>query len=167
MKLSRKLLSVFLSLLLVLGTFAAFPATVTAATQQDAVNWARAQNGEYWDLDEGPVGTGWYQCSDFVSAYINYVINNDPCNYYLLNGVRVTHAKWYPNQHLYPAGWQVLIFAEPGNAAYYTNRGIPATDVPQPGDIFVSSRYGSFGHVVLLWTITAAAQKRRPLLNRT
>lgn len=93
---------------------------VNAVSQTKAVNWVKAQAnaGVAYDVD----GLWGYQCSDFASAYINYLIYGDP--YYWKNNnhqgfTTYNGCKYY--YATYPTGWQKI-----ANTPDF---------VPQPGDI--------------------------------
>ena len=91
----KKLLSsvLVICLLFVVVHFGVFDLTVNAATRNEAVNWLRAQDGAWYNLD-GAYGA---QCSDFASAYMNWLVTGNPHG-----GVYgVYNANYYPTV----AGW--------------------------------------------------------------
>ena len=112
-------------------------AASTVKTRDEAVAWLRAQEGARYDID-GAYGS---QCSDFTSAYVNYVLTGNPYG----GRIGVYNANQYSNAGLYPSDWQVIQNT--------------ATFVPQPGDIFIvngaDSRYGHTG-VVISSTVNTA-----------
>ena len=124
----KKLTSVFLAVIMALGVLTVAPFTVSAAssikTQSEAVAWLKAQEGARYNLD-GVYGS---QCSDFSSAYINYILYGNP----YAGKFGVFDAKDYANANLYPSDWQVI-----KNTASF---------VPQPGDIFVTQGATVHGH---------------------
>ena len=128
MKKLKKLTSVFLAVIMTLGVMTVAPFTVSAAscikTQSEAVAWLKAQEGARYNLD-GVYGS---QCSDFSSAYINYILYGNP----YAGKFGVFDAKDYANANLYPSDWQVI-----KNTASF---------VPQPGDIFVTQGATVHGH---------------------
>ena len=98
--------------------------------RDEAVAWLNAQEGARYNLD-GSYGS---QCSDFTSAYVNYVLTGDPYG----GRIGVYNAKEYSNAGLYLCDWQVI-----QNTASF---------VPEPGDIFVVTgadpTYGHTGVVI-------------------
>lgn len=127
----RKILSccITVMVLLLFGTI-----SVQAITRDDAVKWAKTQIGTAYDVD----GIYGYQCSDFGSAYINYIIYGDP--YYWRNSGHKGFTTYMGYNYFnlsYPSGWQ---------------RIANTTDfVPQPGDIlcFGANSSNSEGHVAV------------------
>lgn len=125
----------FLSMFLVLGILTAFSVSAGAMSRNDAVNWVKSQadNGVKYQ-DSGFGG----QCTDFVSAYMNYIVYGDA--HYWLNsghkGFRTYDAKDYFYK-TYPDRWQVI----PNTPDF----------VPEPGDIlcFNANSSNSFGHVAV------------------
>lgn len=105
-------------------------------TQAEAVAWLNAQEGQRYDVD-GAYGS---QCSDFSSAYVNYVLTGDPYG----GRIGVYNASEYSNAGLYPNDWQVF-----QNTASF---------VPEPGDIFVVNGTTGYGHtgVVISSTVNDA-----------
>ncbi len=129
----KKTLSIIISVtLLIVGMVL----PVKAISQSDAINWAKTQanNGKAYDVD----GLYGYQCSDFASAYINYIIYGDP--YYWMNnnhaGFTTYNGCNYFNAS-YPSGWQRI-------------ENTPSF-VPEPGDIlcFAGGSKNSAGHVAI------------------
>lgn len=112
-------------------------AASTVKTRDEAVAWLRAQEGARYDID-GAYGS---QCSDFTSAYVNYLLTGNPYG----GRIGVYNANQYSNSGLYPSDWQVI-----QNTASF---------VPEPGDIFIvngsDSRYGHTG-VVISSTVNTA-----------
>lgn len=129
----KKILSIIITVTLLLGGIVL---PVQAISQNDAVNWAKTQanNGKAYDVD----GIYGYQCSDFASAYINYIIYGDP--YYWMNnnhaGFTTYNGCNYFNAS-YPSGWQRI-------------ENTPSF-VPEPGDIlcFAGGSKNSAGHVAI------------------
>ncbi len=115
----KKLFAFFLAvaLLLTLVPFGLFNVTVSAATRNEAVAWLIAQDGAWYDID----GAWGAQCSDFASAYMNWLVSGNPHG-----GVYGVYMAYY-----YPtvAGWDTSKWEVISN--YYDF-------VPQPGDIFVT-----------------------------
>ena len=121
---------------------ALYTVSVSAMTRDQAVNWAKTQanNGTKYE-DSGNGG----QCTDFVSAYMNYIVSGDA--HYWKNkgkkdsfgekdGFRTYNAKDYFSKS-YPSGWQKI-----SNTSDF---------VPQPGDIlcFGANSSNTFGHVAV------------------
>lgn len=124
----RRGISMLLCLMTTLSCAAAGGALRAAAiTAADAAAWAKAQGDQRaaFDLD-AHYG---YQCSDFVTAYMNYLVDGDPRS----GRYQVYDAREYPDVAAQePERWTVL-------------RG--AAMKPRPGDIFVSAgRDPTFGH---------------------
>ena len=111
-------------------------------SRDEAVAWLRAQEGARYDID-GAYGS---QCSDFTSAYVNYVLTGNPYG----GRIGVYNANQYSNANLYPSDWQVF-----ANTPSF---------LPEPGDIFVvngaDARYGHTGVVISsdIYTATIADQ---------
>ncbi|MBQ6266375.1 MAG: InlB B-repeat-containing protein [Clostridia bacterium] len=129
---ARRLTAGLLCLLMIVSVAAAGGVLrVSAITQTDAAAWAKAQGDRRvgFDLD-AHYG---YQCSDFVTAYMNYLVDGDAYS----GRYQVYDAKEYPDVAAEePARWTVLRGAEM---------------VPQPGDIFVAAgRDQSFGHAGII-----------------
>ncbi len=101
-----------------------------ALTRDEAVNWAKMQanNGTAYDVD----GIYGYQCSDFGTAYINYLITGNP-----YSKTYTTYMGYKYFDLSYPSGWQRI-----ANTADF---------VPQPGDIlcFAGNSSNSAGHVAV------------------
>ncbi len=102
-----------------------------AITQAEAVNWAKAQIGTAYNVD----GINGYQCSDFGTAYINYIIYGNA--YYKGDGAFTTYYGRNYFNLTYPIGWQRI-----ANTPDF---------VPQPGDIlcFAENSSNSAGHVAV------------------
>lgn len=115
-----------------------------AITQAEAAAWAKAQGDQRvaFDLD-AHYG---YQCSDLVTAYMNYLVDGDAYS----GRYQVYDAKEYPDVAAQePARWTVLRGAEM---------------IPQPGDIFVSGgRDQAFGHAGI---IIAQAGKKYKVVDQ-
>ncbi len=109
------------------------PTAVSAISQSQAVNWAKTQadNGVAYNVD----GIYGYQCSDFGTAYINYIIFGDP--FYKGNGFYTTYYGRNYFDLTYPDGWQRI-----SNTPDF---------VPQAGDIlcFAANSQNSAGHVAV------------------
>lgn len=125
-KLGTRILSIFLSLLMVVSILPAGAITAQAATvhnQSEAVNWARwrVKNPIDWD------GCYGVQCVDLIAAYYNYLGTRTPGG----NGCDYAWNKL-------PSGWQRI--------KYY--KGF----TPQPGDIavwtYTTSKYGHVAVVI-------------------
>lgn len=120
---------------IIVTIFCTFTVSVNAISRDSAVQWAKTQanNGIMYE-DSGYGG----QCTDFVSAYMNYIVYGDA--HYWKNsggkGFRTYDAKEYFNQS-YPNGWQKI-----SNTPDF---------VPQPGDIlcFDASSSNVYGHVAV------------------
>ncbi len=122
MKKISKVLSVFLSLLMVISIIPMTSITASAATQTEAVAWANDQVGKSIDYD----GVEGVQCVDLIKAYYAYL------------GVSPVkgHGRQYATNAL-PSGWSRI--------AYYNGF------VPQPGDIVVwTYASSSYGHVAIV-----------------
>lgn len=97
---------VFLGLLVTVFMCLFVSTSAFAITQSEAVAWLKTQaaNNTKFDVD----GKNPYQCSDFVSAYINYIIYGDP--YYWKNnnhqGFTTHEAYQYFDLKTYPSTWQ-------------------------------------------------------------
>jgi len=128
----KRILSMLLTLCIVLTLIIAMPLSVSAVTQTDAVNWLKAQGGAWYNLDNAHGA----QCSDFASAYMNWLITGNPYG----GPYDVYYAYYYPTVASWDTSkWQVI--------EYY------AGFVPQPGDIFVSSGTDASEHVgVVIWS---------------
>ena len=124
----KKAISSLLVITTILSILMFAPNSITAAevdsekvsascvkTRDEAVAWLNAQEGARYNVD-GSYGS---QCSDFTSAYVNYVLTGNPYG----GRIGVYNAKEYANAGLYPSDWQVI-----QNTASF---------VPEPGDIFV------------------------------
>lgn len=125
-------------LLAIITCISIFPMTAFAAsTQQDTINWLYAQRDAYYDLD-GRFGA---QCSDFVTAYMNWLIDGNPYS----GRYGVYHAYYYPTA----AGWNPDWWEVIANTPEF---------IPQPGDIFVTRGGAYYGHtgVVLSSTVSKA-----------
>lgn len=125
----KKIISLFLAIMMIasiipMGTLSASAAT--KKTQAEAVAWLKSQQGAKYDFD-GEYGT---QCTEFVKAYVNFVMTGNPwtnCGYEVTyNGRDVWQSSFWKSN-----GWTV-----------YENT---ADFVPQPGDIFAAGLY-SYGH---------------------
>jgi len=123
MKKSSKVIALVIALMLCIGIL---PMSALAVSQDEALAWLNAQDGAYYDLD----GKNGAQCSDFVSAYMNWLysgqVNPD-------QGYGVYNANYYPTV----AGWNTARWEVIQNYGAF---------VPQPGDIFVSKGTASVGH---------------------
>ena len=125
----KKLLIVFLSLVMLLSVTSGMNITVSAYTthsQSEAIAWVNSKVGQYLDYDGLPVGDV-YQCVDVTKYYYAYL------------GVAVPtgSAKYYVNGGNYcPSGW-----------SYQTS--------PQPGDIAVWTG-GDNGHVAIVTEISGS-----------
>lgn len=109
---------------------------VQATTLEQALSWAKyqANNNIAYDVD----GLYGYQCSDFASAYINYIIYGDP--YYWKNNKHQGFTTYDGKEYFYaqyPSGWQRI-----SNTADF---------IPQAGDIlcFDAGTKNSAGHVAV------------------
>ncbi len=107
-----------------------FSTTAQAAgcikTQAQAVEWLKAQAEAYYDLDGSYGG----QCSDFVSAYMNWLVTGNAYS----GTYGVYNANYYPTA----ASWNTDRWTVYEN--YYDF-------LPMPGDIFVSAGNSEYGHV--------------------
>ena len=125
----KRTVSVLLTIIMILSVIVVAPFTVNGAscvkTQSESIAWLNAQEGARYNLDNA-----WgSQCSDFASAYINYVLYDNPTS----GGFNVYDAKDYSNKNLYPSDWEVF----ENDIAF----------VPQPGDIFITKGNTSHGHI--------------------
>ena len=104
-------------------------AAAALVTQNEAVNWAKNQVGKTYNID-GIYGS---QCSDFGSAYINWLISGSTA----LNKPFTTYNGYKYFDLNYPDGWQKI--------RNYLEL------IPQPGDILVwgTSFGGGYGHVAV------------------
>lgn len=135
MKRKFQLLGLTLSLLMLLvlpvvpGIQLKADAAAALVTQNEAVNWAKNQVGKTYNID-GIYGS---QCSDFGSAYINWLISGSTA----LNKPFTTYNGYKYFDLNYPDGWQKI-------------RNYPEL-IPQPGDILVwgTSFGGGYGHVAV------------------
>lgn len=132
----KKAISLFVGVLCILIAYSMFTVTASAITRNDAVNWVKQQanNKKAFDVD----GINGYQCSDFASAYINYIIYGDP--YYWKNNNHKGFTTYNGCNYFYqsyPSGWQKI-----------TNT---ADFIPQAGDIlcFAAGSKNSAGHVAV------------------
>ena len=107
----------------------ALPLTAQAATQQQALEWVKNQEGKFYDID----GISGVQCSDFVSAYVNWLVCGDPYN----TNNFTTYMGYNYWTAPYPANWEKI----PNTASL----------VPQAGDIlcFAAGKLSSTGHVAI------------------
>ena len=131
MKGYQKLLGLILALVMVVGPIFVISTDVAAIpSRQTAVDWvcAQADAGAGYDVD-GIFGN---QCSDFATAYINYLIDGNAWS----GGYTTYHGYQYFDIS-YPAGWQKI---ENYDAF-----------IPQAGDILVFNGAGSntYGHVAV------------------
>ena len=133
-KCMRKMLSVFLTMVMVMAVFTVAPITVNATnsikTQAEAVSWLKSQGGATYNIDTDTSGT---QCVEFVRAYVNWLLTGDPWKDGW-NGRGTGDAKdIWKNSLWSELGWQVY----PNTASF----------LPQPGDIFVVvGYYPEYGH---------------------
>ncbi len=111
----------FIALLLNINSNAACSMSLS-----DAIQWINESECQGYDLD------GWwgYQCSDYVSAYINYVQNGS-----IYGNYGVYYAYYYPYLDF---GDDFVVYANTPDF------------LPQPGDIFVSAGNTDFQHVGLV-----------------
>lgn len=112
-------------LLLALCLSATLLPTVASAanspTRDEAVKWLYGQEGVWHDLDN-KYGA---QCSDLVSAYMNWLYSGDTNPY---QGYLVYNASYYPTV----AGWNTDRWAVYSNTSSF---------VPEAGDIYVQSAH--------------------------
>jgi uncharacterized repeat protein (TIGR02543 family) len=114
----------FAFLFAIAAMFALIPMAASAATQQEAVNWAKSQIGKSIDYDNA-YGA---QCVDLTKAYYHYL----GVGAVLGNGVDYA-------RNALPSGWQRI--------QYYSGF------VAQPGDIAVwtwNALAGNYGHVGII-----------------
>ena len=103
------------------------PSSKAPCTLDQALEWAKAQDGQFLDLD-GRYGA---QCSDLATAYMGLLEYGDP----FCGMIPVVDASYYPTLATRkPSLWEVL----------------PGTATPLPGDIFVSKGSAYYGHVGLV-----------------
>lgn len=130
----KRMISVLLTFTLCLGLIIT---EASAVTSQNAVSWLREQENAYYNLD-GQYGA---QCSDFTSAYMNWLIDGNPYS----GRYGVYHAYYYPTVAGWnPERWEVI----PNTPEF----------IPQPGDIFVTKGGAWYGHtgVVISSTVSRA-----------
>ncbi len=123
----KKIVSVTLMIMMILSMFVVpVSAASPIKTKNEAIAWLNAQQDKTYNYDNA-YGT---QCTEFVKAYVNYVMTGDPwqnCGYAVdKNGRDVWQSSFWKNN-----GWTV-----------YNNT---ADFMPQPGDIFSAGLY-SYGH---------------------
>ena len=115
------------------------PTSVEALTQEEAVNWARQQEGGGADVD----GNGLW-CTDLATAYINFCwlrTNNDGRNPWGLYPYTTRMAYAYDNYLYGNPNWTII--------------DRTSSTVPQAGDLFVSetdSAGNGYGHVGVVLT---------------
>lgn len=118
MKTTKKFLSIFLALLMIVSIIPMSSITASAAsvikTQSEAVNWLNQQTNSLY---------GGGQCTEFVSAYMNW----------LITGTATASGSYIVPQ--WPQGYVTFAQSDPQNWIVIKNE---ASTVPQPGDIFVS-----------------------------
>lgn len=127
----------FFAIMLVVLAYIFFPLNPvqlyawTTPTQADAVQWVKTQanNGTGFNPD----GIYGYQCSDFATSYLNWLISGNTA----LNSPYTTYNAYQYWNLSYPAGWQKI-----------TNYD---TFVPQPGDLLVfnGTANNPYGHVAV------------------
>ena len=117
----KKIVSLVLVLLLTAGLFHCFAGADCTPSRDEALRWLNDQEGVWYDLD-GKYGA---QCSDFVSAYMNWLYSG----YTNPNlGYAVYNASYYPTV----AGWNTDRWDVFNNTSSFS---------PEPGDIFVQSSH--------------------------
>lgn len=126
MSISKRILSIFFKLVLLVGIIASTSLTASAASQSDAIKWCESKGGtlvEYNDTNN------MYQCFDFVSSYAYNVFG-------------------YKN---FGTG---LLYAR--NLSYYNpGKGwvrISGTNNLKPGDVFVQTS-GLYGHTGVIISV--------------
>ena len=144
----KKLLSLILPLLLIFSSITIIKANAASPikSKSEAITWLNSQQDKTYDFD-GAYGT---QCTEFVKAYVNYVMTGNPwtdCGYSVYyNGRDVWQSSYWSNN-----GWTI-----------YENT---YDFVPQPGDIFCAgiSSYGHTGVVISsdIYTATIAEANAR------
>lgn len=136
----KKIVSVLLSLVIIIGAFAGVSITASAVnpvkTKDEAVAWLNNQDGATYNFGDfyDDYGNYWYgtQCVEFVRAYVNYLVNGDP----------------WADAWGRPTGngnsiWQNSLWSELGWIVYENTTDF----LPQPGDIFSSGLPGTnVGH---------------------
>lgn len=134
-KSTKKAISCLMAVVVTMSIITTLPLTSNAAscikTQAEAVDWLNAQDGAWYDLD----GAWGAQCSDFASAYINYLLYGRADIKINEGGFgKVLMAYAYADMSLYPSDWQRF-----DNTASF---------VPQPGDIFINQSVPHVGVVI-------------------
>ena len=130
----NRLLCLCLALVLSVGLLDFLSIRANALTRDDAVAWARSQEGGGADVD----GNGLW-CTDLATAYINYCwlrANGDNRNPWGLYPYTTKNGREYDDYLNGNPNWTII------------NR--TSTTVPQPGDLFVSERDSGgkgYGHV--------------------
>lgn len=122
----KKLIGLIMTILCVCGIVT----SVSAKTRDEAVAWVKAQVGTTYDVD----GIYGYQCSDFASAYLNWLNTGNPKS----GTFRTWDGKGYFDAvNYYPAGYTRIV-----NTADF---------VPEPGDIlcFGAGTKNESGHVAI------------------
>ena len=114
----KRAIVLFLLILLTLSLLTVSVAADRSVTVSEAVNWLKSQTYSWFDLD-GNYGA---QCSDFVSAYMNWLVTGDPYS----GTYGVYNASYYTTV----AGWDT--------SRWEIIKNYDAL-VPNPGDIFVSN----------------------------
>ena len=118
MKTTKKILSIFLALLMIISIIPMSSITASAAsvmkTQAEAVAWLNQQTNSLY---------GGGQCTEFVSAYMNW----------LITGSATASGSYIVPQ--WPQGYVTFAQSDPQNWTVIKNE---ISTVPQPGDIFVS-----------------------------
>ena len=125
-----------------------FPVSVFAITREDAVNWAKNQEGGGRDVD----GNGLW-CTDLATAYINYCwlrTNGDNnTNPWGLYPYTTRNAKDYDNYLNGNPNWTII------------NR--TGETIPQPGDLFVSEKDSTgmgVGHVGVILEVYGSSRAK-------
>lgn len=117
----KQLFSIALALCLCVALLPIEARADNSPTRDEAVKWLYDQEGVWHDLDN-KYGA---QCSDFVSAYMNWLYSGNTNPY---QGYAVYNASYYPTV----AGWNT------GRWAVYSNT---SSFAPEPGDIYVQSAH--------------------------
>ena len=127
----KKVISLFLTLVMVIGIISSIPVSVSATsiTQAQAVSWANSKIGSSLDQD----GENGAQCVDLIRFYYSYLgvspVSGHGCDY-------ATNAL--------PSGWQRIKYS--------------SVFVPQPGDIAVwTYTTSAYGHVAIVTSATSSS----------
>ncbi len=138
----KRLISMLLALVLLC---ICLPLQAKALTRDDAVAWARAQEGGGADVD----GNGLW-CTDLATAYINYCwlkTNGDGRNPWGTKPYTTTNGNQYDDMLNGNVNWTIITRT--------------SSTTPQPGDLFVSEQddFGNgYGHVGVILEVYSTSR---------